>query len=283
MENRPKISIGLAVYNGQDHIRASLDSFLAQSYKNFEIIISDNASDDKTKEICLNYSRLDKRIIYYRNADNKGSVYNFNRVFELSDGEYFIWASSHDFWKPDFLEKSLCVLENNKKVVLAYSLAESIGSNHDGKVKVFHGPDTRGLSFMSRVQTVFWGIQYAYPIYGLIRMENLKQTGLFRKIIGPDLVLLFELSLLGEFAMIPEVLIYLRETSISGCWDSYFSRCFNRRPAMLESKFLFWKFAFAHINAIDIHLNSFCKRIILKFLISFSILIKYRKMCGISI
>ncbi|MEM4134638.1 MAG: glycosyltransferase, partial [Candidatus Micrarchaeia archaeon] len=79
----PLVSIGMPVYNGERFIRQALDSLLAQDYENFELIISDNASEDKTPEICLEYAARDKRIRYYRNEKNMGAAWNFKRVFDL--------------------------------------------------------------------------------------------------------------------------------------------------------------------------------------------------------
>ena len=75
----------MPVYNGDDGLEGALDSLLAQTYEDFEIIISDNASTDGTEEICRRFSRLDPRVRYIRNDKNVGVARNYNRLFELSD------------------------------------------------------------------------------------------------------------------------------------------------------------------------------------------------------
>jgi len=79
-----------SVYNGENFIMEAMDSILAQTFTNFELVISDNASTDGTAEICKVYATKDQqRIRYYRNEQNLGAAKNYNRVFELSSGETF--------------------------------------------------------------------------------------------------------------------------------------------------------------------------------------------------
>jgi glycosyltransferase involved in cell wall biosynthesis len=78
--NKPRVSIGLPVYNGERFLKEALDSLLAQIYTDFELIISDNASTDQIESICRTYAASDRRIRYYRNKENVGAAHNFNRV-----------------------------------------------------------------------------------------------------------------------------------------------------------------------------------------------------------
>src|SRR3989442_1198286 len=100
IDNKPLVSIGLPIYNGERYLRQALDSLLSQAYENFELIVSDNASDDATPEICAAYAARDARIKYFRAPTNMGAVWNFNRVFELAGGEFFMWAAHDDLWHP---------------------------------------------------------------------------------------------------------------------------------------------------------------------------------------
>ena len=84
---QPKVSIGLIVYNGGKYLKNAIDSFLNQTFKNFEIIISDNASTDDTKKICQEYARLTNRIKYVRQVKNQGAIFNFKHVLEHARGE----------------------------------------------------------------------------------------------------------------------------------------------------------------------------------------------------
>jgi glycosyltransferase involved in cell wall biosynthesis len=102
--DKPRLSIGMPVFNGEKYLKEALDSILAQTYSDFELLISDNASTDRTEQICREYAAKDRRIRYYRNEKNIGAPKNFNRVFELSSGKYFRWATfTHPSAKPNYL------------------------------------------------------------------------------------------------------------------------------------------------------------------------------------
>jgi glycosyltransferase involved in cell wall biosynthesis len=100
----PPVSIGLPVYNGENYLKAALNSLLSQSYGNFELIIGDNASTDETKYICESYAKQDPRIRYFRHKTNIGAAANYNYLFELAQGDYFKWAAHDDVCSPDYLK-----------------------------------------------------------------------------------------------------------------------------------------------------------------------------------
>jgi len=207
----PMVSIGMPLYNEETHLRQSLDSLLAQDFTDFELIISDNASEDSTQKICLAYVAQDARIRYCGNQVNLGSTENFNRAFRLSSGKYFMWASGHDLWAPTFLSRCVEVLERDPSVVLCYPQSIVI-DGHGKKVEVVQGAylDSRNLGLVLRVTLAICGAGSAYMIYGVIGHEALAQTRLFRRVMEPEYVLLTELSVLGSFAQVPEALFYIR-------------------------------------------------------------------------
>lgn len=98
-----KLSIGMPVYNGEEYIRDALDSLLGQTFVDFELIISDNASTDTTEKICLEYARRDSRIFYFRQKENIGAVANFQFVFEHAQTNLFMWAAYDDKWAKNYL------------------------------------------------------------------------------------------------------------------------------------------------------------------------------------
>ena len=107
----PLVSIGVPVYNGEKTLSEALSCLLAQDYKNLEIIISDNGSTDDTPKICKGFANKDKRVRYYRSDENLGSSWNFNRVFDLSNGKYFMWAAHDDFRKKPFVSECVKQME----------------------------------------------------------------------------------------------------------------------------------------------------------------------------
>lgn len=210
-DNKPLVSIGMPVYNGEKYIRQALDSLLAQDYPNLELIISDNASTDGTGEICQAYAARDKRIRYHRNETNLGAVGNFNRVFELSNGEYFMWAAADDLWHPTFISRCLSVIEEDPSVVLVYPRTMLIDSSGCSLGLTPDQIDTRGLASVERYTQVIWNLGLCNMVYGVIRRGVLAGTSKFRNIWGFDNALLAELALRGSFAQIDEPLFYRRE------------------------------------------------------------------------
>ena len=104
MEKASILSIGVPVFNGEPYLAQSLETILRQTFTNLEVIVSDNASTDRTGEICRSYAARDKRIRYSRNLTNIGPLPNFRRVLELATGEYFMWAACDDYWSPNYVE-----------------------------------------------------------------------------------------------------------------------------------------------------------------------------------
>jgi glycosyltransferase involved in cell wall biosynthesis len=204
----PRVSLGLPVYNGEEFLRQAIDSLLAQTFQDFELIISDNASTDSTESICRHYAALDPRIRYFRNSENIGGAANFNRVFDLSESEYFKWAAHDDVCAPEFLQKCIEILDNDPSVVLAYSLAKNINKNGVVREEV-PWPRVDSVTPQQRFGSLFQ-IKTCYPVFGLIRSSSLKKTTLHGKYPGSDKILLARLSLLGELRAVPEYLFFRR-------------------------------------------------------------------------
>lgn len=212
--SKPLVSIGMPVYNGENYIKEAIDSILAQSFTDFVLIISDNASSDNTEQICREYAAKDKRVLYYRNEKNLGAAKNFNRVFELSDSKYFKWATHDDRIASDFLEKSVKLLEENSDAVLVYSKTLTINEFTNSREKLPHElilassrPSVRYARFMKvfRFDTLFCD-----PIMGLIRSDAFRQTKLLGTYQSSDMVLLSELALRGKFLEVDEYLYIKR-------------------------------------------------------------------------
>jgi hypothetical protein len=129
MDSTPLLSIGLFVYNGERFLEETLDSILSQTFTDFELIISDNASTDRTAEISQAYARADSRISYYRNEKNMGAGWNLRRVYELATGKYFKWAAADDLLEPEFLRRCVEALESDPGCVVAYARTKEIDAN----------------------------------------------------------------------------------------------------------------------------------------------------------
>src|SRR6516164_10769129 len=121
MTRAPKLSVGLPVYNGENYLAEAIEALLGQSYEDFELIISDNASTDGTADICRRYEKQDSRIRYIRQPLNIGLAPNHNFVFRQARGELFKWASHDDLYARDLLKRCVDALDEFPHVVLAHS------------------------------------------------------------------------------------------------------------------------------------------------------------------
>ncbi len=215
----PLVSIGMAVYNGEHHIRQALDSLLAQDYPYFELIISDNASTDKTQEICREYQLMDNRIRYSRNETNIGALHNFDKVFELANGSYFFWACHDDYWKPNYISSCLKEFKKSKGIVLVGTECDSVDSK-TGKLNfIDRGLSTVGLNpakrFLHYKSTLHNGNHIGGIFYGLHKRNTLGKVMPMPKVIASDHIIMFELCFQGEFATVHERLMTKRKGGVS--------------------------------------------------------------------
>ncbi len=204
----PLVSIGMPVYNGAQTLRKALDGLLAQDYGNVEMIISDNASTDVTGDICAEYAAKSPHIRYVRNEVNKGSVWNFNHVFELSSGKYFMWAAHDDWHDSTFISKCVKKLEDNPTAVLCYPLIQFVDPQGQFLQVVDCELNTYRLNRFERLHTVILRMQADTAMYGLIRADTLRRTSLAQDTHYSDKNLLYQLAIYGDIVKVPEVLHY---------------------------------------------------------------------------
>jgi glycosyltransferase involved in cell wall biosynthesis len=206
----PPVSIGLPVYNGERYLADALDSIVTQTFGDFELIISDNASTDQTEDICRDYATRDSRIRYVRNPINLGASLNYKQVFDLSSGRYFRWTNHDDILAPNLLARCFEVIEQDLSVVLAYCRTRLISadgspiSDYEDRLHVPEdSPSERFIQVLSR-------IGMCNVIYGLMRSEPMKNTALIANYIGSDIAFVAELALYGKLCEIPERLFSRR-------------------------------------------------------------------------
>jgi Glycosyltransferases involved in cell wall biogenesis len=211
--DQPRVSIGLPVYNGEKYVAASLESILGQSYEDFELIISDNASTDRTREICLGYAAGDKRIRYHQAEWNMGAAWSFNHVFALARASYFKWVSHDDIHAKDFLSKCLPVLEQEQDAVLCYTGIVDIDENGAVIRPKQSGIKANEPRPSSRFRNLIRNDYSCEAMFGLIRSESLRGTKLIGNYSDSDRILLAELGLRGRFHEIDEPLFLHREHS----------------------------------------------------------------------
>lgn len=218
MTDSPIVTIGLPVYNSERYVEQSLKSLLAQTHRDFVLIISDNASTDGTAGICKRYAAADPRVRYHRNETNIGNPRNFNRIVELTSTQYLKWSTADDYWAPTFLERAIEIMERNPDVALCYPqavLVDADGANpqpYDDVLNlVQEDPAER---FLALIRT----IKLAHQHLGVIRMSHLRRTRLLGTFVASDINLLAEISLYGKFVELPERLFFRRLHKDSGSW-----------------------------------------------------------------
>lgn len=205
----PKLSIGLPVYNGEKYLSEAIDNLLSQTFTDFELIICDNASTDRTAEICHEYARRDRRIIYHRNETNIGCAQNFNRVLEYACGEYFKWASYDDLHAPNFLEECIQVLDNDPSIILCHTRTNFIDTEGKvfGQYNIHIPADSWSVTERFRSLLV---IHLCYQCYGVIRSKALMNSPRMGSHAAADAIFLLRLALQGRFYEIPKYLFIVR-------------------------------------------------------------------------
>ena len=223
----PKLSIGIPVFNGQAFLPELLDSLLAQTFTDFEIVICDNASSDRTPQICSEYERRDPRVHYTRNERNLGAVANFNRVFELSTAPLFKWAAHDDLYRETYLDSCVRLLDENPDTVLAHTgtafideegeilpFENDTGSFVDPKTGKRYWPDAPSIADTPVPTNRFWQVLtralWGSHMFGVVRRDILQQTSLLPNFAGSDRAMLAELALLGRFRCANEPLFLKR-------------------------------------------------------------------------
>lgn len=210
----PRVSIGLPVKNGVGYLSGTVDALLAQTFGDFELVISDNASDDGTEEVCREYAARDPRVRYDRLEEDCGVMENFDRVVRLARGEYFKWASHDDLHAPTFVERCVEVLDADPTVVCCHTRTRKI----DGRGEPIPGASDPTLESdggslpgpSDRFRDVILHANYGVRSYGVIRRAALRACAPLMPVYGSEKVLMAELALHGRYHDVDEVLFFER-------------------------------------------------------------------------
>jgi glycosyltransferase involved in cell wall biosynthesis len=245
----PLVSIGLPVFNGEPYLRAAIDSLLAQTLTDLELIISDNASTDGTADICREYAARDARVRYVRNDTNIGLNRNCNQVIRMSVGQYFKLAASDDICHPDLVRRCVEVLNDDGTVVSAYAKTRFI--DPDGNYLAVSDPGWHLMTDRpeARLQHVIASGHWVNLFFGLTRASTLAQTRLFAPYANGDYRLLGELCLRGKFYEVPDFLFFRRlhpEASSQNNNIAWQSEFFKTKRRQLP----FWSLCFDHARTI---------------------------------
>ncbi len=206
----PRVSIGIPVFNGAPYLRETLDCIVDQTWRDSEIIISDNASTDETPDICRAYAAADPRIRYHRADTNGGSAWNFNRVITLATGTYFKLANADDLCDRTLVERCVRILDARPDVVACFGRTRLIDGQGSLIADYDDDLDIQDADPGDRFMTVLRRLGLVNMMQGLVRRSALMRTGLMERYLGSDMVLVAELALHGRFHQLDERLFYRR-------------------------------------------------------------------------
>lgn len=201
-KNYPLVSVGIPTFNGAHRIKKAMSSLLSQDYPNLEIIISDNASWDHTRELCETYSRSDHRITYHRQVKNLGLMPNFEYLLHVAKGKYFIFLSDDDALAPNILSEYVDFLEENEDHALVC-----------GRVNHWNGKELydceTGLNYvhenpMLRSLRLYQSVEFSGLIHGMFRLEHGQKLRL-KSIFGNDWHFLAAMAYTGKIAQLDRV------------------------------------------------------------------------------
>ena len=238
----PGISIGLPVYNGEKFIQKRIESILNQTFQDFEIIISNNASTDSTEEICLQFKKKDKRIQYFKQSYNIGGMSNFSFVLKKAKCEFFVWAAVDDDWHPEFLKKNYEFLKVEKDFVGCVTKEDFINSKDDeinirnfSKIRKnlrnkIHSkrPNLYPINgkYYKKIKDILKS-KSSNILYGLMRTEALQKSMINERFLGDEWPIMFNVVKYGNYYEIDEKMLFRSEhgASWSGILD--LARKFN--------------------------------------------------------
>ncbi|MGA9046335.1 glycosyltransferase family 2 protein [Sulfuricurvum sp.] len=267
--SNPKVSVLIPAYNYAQYLPEAIDSVLAQTFEDFEILIVDNCSTDNTEEIIMEYLKKDRRIQYFKNEENIGPYRNYNQCLLYASGEYIKFLNADDKFAPTLLEKFVSILDNNHDIAIITSYRQYFGSKTDILKTPYKGQVESKTAILSSLKYGNW---IGEPTTVMFRRKHLN-LGLFDISLLPfaDQDMWLRHLRVGSLYTIDEVLSYFRIHDEMGTFqisNNKDKRYFNilqyaeyRRNAILNHRFGYNLYTHAPKEARKI-LNDATKRIV---------------------
>jgi glycosyltransferase involved in cell wall biosynthesis len=231
MSKVPRLSVGLPVYNSTAYVAESIEAILGQTFEDFELIISDNASTDDTGDICRRYGKQDSRVRYFRQPKNVGLAPNHNFCVGKANAALFKWAAGDDLYARDLLEKCVAALDEDPKVVLAHSWTAMIDGNGDFFQANSYPLNTSAARAPERFLSLL-NDSGGDDDGGVMRTQVLLSTAMKESYHHADRTIIAELALHGPFYQVPEYLYFRRDhpDRAERAHPSLRARCANMDP-----------------------------------------------------
>ena len=228
----------MTLYNNARHLPDAAASLLVQSYRDFALVMLDDASSDETPAVARTVVAGDERVTYFRHTERAGMIPTWREVVQIAtrdfpSADYFAWVSDHDRWHPQWLARLVEQLDANPSVVLAYPMTQRMepdGTPVEKDLRVFH---TIGLSDVRDRWREFChrGVGSGDMVYGLMRLPALRAAGIFRDVMQPDRLLIAELTLQGPIAQVQEPLWVRRRSAVASIARQRTTLIAGRTPA----------------------------------------------------
>ncbi len=194
----PLVSVGIPTYNRPNGLRRTLECITGQTYKNLEIIVSDNCSPgSETETVVREFMANDPRIHYYRQGEKQWPTYNFRFVLEKPTGEYFMWAADDDEWKDIYIERCLKEFFNNDSLVLCYSEAAKKNGTLQQEEILASDITTVGMKKISGIRKLLLN-QYRNTEFYSLTKTSVARSYKFKNFFGEDHAFILFLALHGQ-------------------------------------------------------------------------------------
>jgi glycosyltransferase involved in cell wall biosynthesis/GT2 family glycosyltransferase/Flp pilus assembly protein TadD len=210
----PLLTVGLPVFNGELYLAGAIECILSQSFRDFDFIISDNASTDGTQDICQHYAKRDRRIRYCRNSVNLGGAKNSDLILDMARTEFFATASHDDYFSLNYLESCLATLKSSTNAVLCCPAQVVFLDPRGNPTRLQPNFDATGMDMIGRMRDLVNRLGW-YAYYGVTRTEELrsilKDMSRYRYAYGGDVILMATALLRGEIVAAPRTTFFYRE------------------------------------------------------------------------
>ena len=216
MAHTPRVVIGVPVYNGENYLRQALESIENQTFTDFKVIISDNASTDSTPAICREFVERDSRFTYYRQPENIGGAPNFNFAFQPGSSPYFKWAAHDDVMAPDYLRQCVERLDADPSLSMVHSRSTTIDKQGNPIGTYDRELRLNGEKPSDRFWRILWVVHYT-EVFGVMRSDMIANTQMHPSVVGSDRHFMTEMVLQGDIGYVEDYLFLRRHHPESFC------------------------------------------------------------------